>query len=169
MQSLNEEAQLVGSITGDLELTMIPSDVDLQPGEILLTSGLGGNYPADVVVGQVATVQKRKRYFPDCSKNRNRFLDLRAVLVITNFNAIDIDLLTGDEDRLMDILPSILVLIFTSCNWGDQSYPLQNGMADIALLFVVMWSLHPRQSGFIFQPCSRCLMTFISLCRSRQF
>lgn len=98
MQSLNEEAQLVGSITGDLELTMIPSDVDLQPGEILLTSGLGGNYPADVVVGQVATVQKKESdiFQTALVQSAIDFSTLRAVLVITNFNAIDIDLLTGD-------------------------------------------------------------------------
>jgi rod shape-determining protein MreC len=98
MQSLDEEAQLIGSITGDLELTMIPSDIDLQPGEILLTSGLGGNYPADIVVGQVVNVQKKESdiFQTAVVQSEIDFSTLRAVLVITNFNAIDIDLLTSE-------------------------------------------------------------------------
>jgi len=98
MQSLDEEAQLVGSITGDMQLTMIPSDVELQAGEILLTSGLGGNYPSDIVVGQVVNVQKKES---DIFQTANvdstiDFSTLRAVLVIINFSAIDIELLTGE-------------------------------------------------------------------------
>ena len=98
MQSLDEEAQLVGSITGDLQLSMIPSDVELQPGEILLTSGLGGDYPSDIVVGQVVNVQKKESDIFQTANVESTidFSTLRAVLVITNFSPIDIELLTGD-------------------------------------------------------------------------
>lgn len=98
MQSLNEEAQLIGSVTGDIELTMIPSDVNLMPGEILLTSGLGGNYPSDIVVGQVMNVQHKENdiFQSAVVQSQIDFTTLRAVLVITNFTAIDIDLLTND-------------------------------------------------------------------------
>jgi len=98
MQSLNEEAQLIGSVTGDIELTMIPSDVNLIPGEILLTSGLGGNYPSDIVVGQVMNVQHKENdiFQSAVVQSQIDFSTLRAVLVITNFTAIDIDLLTND-------------------------------------------------------------------------
>ncbi|HAF61038.1 MAG TPA: rod shape-determining protein MreC [Anaerolineaceae bacterium] len=98
MQSLNEEAQLIGSITGDIELTMIPTDVNLQAGEILLTSGLGGTYPADIVVGQVMNVQHKENdiFQSAVVQSEIDFSTLRAVLVITNFTAIDIDLLTND-------------------------------------------------------------------------
>ena len=98
MQSLKEEAQLIGSVTGDIELTMIPSDVNLQAGEILLTSGLGGTYPADVVVGQVMNVQHKENdiFQSAVVQSEIDFSTLRAVLVITNFAAIDIDLLTND-------------------------------------------------------------------------
>lgn len=98
MQSLNEEAQMIGSVTGDIELTMIPSDVNLMPGEILLTSGLGGNYPADIVVGQVMNVQHKENdiFQSAVVQSQIDFSTLRAVLLITNFTAIDIDLLTND-------------------------------------------------------------------------
>lgn len=98
MQSLDEEAQLVGSVTGDLELNMIPSDVNLQAGEILLTSGLGGNYPSDVVVGQVMNVQKKENdiFQTAVVQSAIDFSTIRAVLVITNFTPIDMDVLTSD-------------------------------------------------------------------------
>lgn len=65
----------------------------------------------------------------------------------------------------MDILlSSILVLVFTSLQLGVISrIPLQNGMADIALLFVVMWSLHPQAKRFYIPTLlAGGLMTFIS-------
>ncbi len=98
MQSLDEEAQLMGSITGDLQLTMISADIALQPGEILLTSGLGGNYPADIVVGQVSSVQKKESDIFQTAfvQSAIDYSTLRAVLVIVNFTAIDINLLTGE-------------------------------------------------------------------------
>jgi len=98
MQSINKEAQLVGSVTGDIQLTMIPSDANLQPGEILLTSGLGGTYPADIVVGQVLNVQKKESdiFQSAVVQTEIDFQTIRAVLIITNFSAIDIDLLTGE-------------------------------------------------------------------------
>jgi len=37
---------------------MIPQDATIVPGDVILTSGLGGNYPADIVIGQVVNVRK---------------------------------------------------------------------------------------------------------------
>ena len=53
----NTEAMLVGSVTGDLSLDMIPQDAAVQPGDVVLTSGLGGGYPANLLVGQVVSVR----------------------------------------------------------------------------------------------------------------
>jgi len=92
MQSLEKEAQLIGSITGDLSLEMVPQDVELNPGEILLTSGLGGNYPIDVLAGQVVSVRRKESdLFQTASVQPIvDFSVLRAVLVITNFRSINI-------------------------------------------------------------------------------
>ena len=92
MQSLKREAQLNGSITGDISLISIPQDVVVNPGEILLTSGLGGNYPADVLIGQVTNViKKENELFQTASVQPIvNFSTLRAVLIITNFKSIDI-------------------------------------------------------------------------------
>jgi rod shape-determining protein MreC len=92
MQSLKKEAQLIGSITGDINLISIPQDVVVNSGEILLTSGLGGNYPPDVLIGQVTSViKKENELFQSASVQPIvNFSSLRAVLIITNFKSIDI-------------------------------------------------------------------------------
>ncbi len=49
LESLGVAAQLAGSLTGELNLQMVPQDLDLKPGEIVLSSGLGGAYPSDLI------------------------------------------------------------------------------------------------------------------------
>lgn len=92
LQSSQTDIILTGSIIGDISLDMIPQDMIIQPGEIVLTSGLGGNYPADVLIGQVTNVRKRENeLFQTASVQPTvDFATLRAVLVITNFTPIDI-------------------------------------------------------------------------------
>ena len=92
LQSLKADAQLVGSLTGELTLEMIPSDVNLQPGELVLTSGLGGDYPSDVLIGQVVSVRKLETDLFQTATVQSAvdFNNLQAVLVITNFRPVDI-------------------------------------------------------------------------------
>lgn len=92
MQSLKRDAQLAGSITGDLNLINIPQDVVLDPGELLLTSGLGGNFPADILIGQVVSITKKENALFQTASVQPvvNFSALRAVLIITNFKEIDI-------------------------------------------------------------------------------
>jgi len=92
LQTLKREAQLVGSITGELYLQMIPQDVTLNAGEILLTSGIGGNYPADLLIGQVISARKKENELFQTAVVQPivDFTTLRAVLVVTSFKIIDI-------------------------------------------------------------------------------
>src|SRR5450759_4722249 len=60
LESSGIEAMLVGSVTGEVSLQQVPQGLTLTPGELILTSGLGGNYPPGIVVGQVVTVRKRE-------------------------------------------------------------------------------------------------------------
>jgi len=87
LQSSGVDAMLSGSVTGEVTLNMVPQDVVLKPGELILTSGLGGNYPAGIVVGQVVTVRKRETdLFQTASIQPSVDLtNMPAVLVITNF------------------------------------------------------------------------------------
>ena len=93
LQKAQTEALLTGSLTGDVNLSMVPQDINLQTGDLVLSSGLGANYPGDVVVGQVITVRKQETdLFQSASvQPAVDFSNLRAVLVITNFRPVNIE------------------------------------------------------------------------------
>ncbi len=92
LQTANTEAILVGSLTGDLTLDMISQDVTIEAGDVVLTSGLGGGYPPDLLVGQVISVQRRSyALFQKASLQPVvDFSRLEIVLIITNFKPVDI-------------------------------------------------------------------------------
>ncbi len=86
------DAILTGSVTGDLFLDMISQENKLAVGEVLFTSGLGGNYPKDILVGEITNIRKRENdLFQIASVQPSvDFESLRAVLVITNFRPTDL-------------------------------------------------------------------------------
>ena len=92
LQRSGAEAVLQGSITGDLTLEAIPQDVDVEPGDLVLTSGLGGNYPPNILIGQVSGVQESPvELFKSATVQPIvDFSQLDIVLVIVNFQPVDI-------------------------------------------------------------------------------
>ncbi len=82
---------LVGSLTGDLSLEQVPLDANLQTGDVVLTSGLGGDYVPNLLVGQVTGVRKLEfELFQSASVQPVvDFNRLQIVLVIVNFQPID--------------------------------------------------------------------------------
>lgn len=91
LEGLETDGQITGSITGEITLGMVSQDVALQPGILLLTSGLGGSYPANILVGQVVSVRKlTNELFQSATVQPVvDFSTLQAVLVITNFRPVD--------------------------------------------------------------------------------
>jgi rod shape-determining protein MreC len=87
IQPSGAEATLTGSITGDLTIESIPQEENVQIGDLVLTSGLGGNYPADILIGQISGVSKLPvELFQTASVQPIvDFSQLEVVLVITNF------------------------------------------------------------------------------------
>lgn len=92
LQNAETEASLIGSVTGDVTLDLIPQDILVEPGDLVLTSGLGGGYPPDLIIGQVVNVRSRDfdlfqqaTVQPVVDFNR-----LQIVLVIVNFKPVDI-------------------------------------------------------------------------------
>jgi rod shape-determining protein MreC len=82
-----------GQPDASLALTQIPLDATVNVGDIILTSGLGGNLPRSLVVGQVTEVVRRDidlaqsaRLRPAADYNR-----LELVLVITGFEALPVE------------------------------------------------------------------------------
>jgi len=92
LQSSQTEAVLSGSLTGDLTLDMLPRDANVSVGDIVLTSGLGGTYPQNIFIGQIQAVQNRENELFKTATVQPlvNFADLKAVLVIVNFNPVDL-------------------------------------------------------------------------------
>lgn len=92
LQNAETEASLLGSITGDVTLDLIPQDINIEIGDLALTSGLGGGYPPDLIVGQVVNVRSRDfDLFQQATiQPVVDFNHLSIVLVIVNFNPVDI-------------------------------------------------------------------------------
>lgn len=85
-------AVLNGSVTGELLLEMVPQSAGVQPGDLVLTSGLGGNYPSNILIGQVINVRKRETdlFQSGAVQPVVDFNRLEIVLVIVNFRPVDI-------------------------------------------------------------------------------
>ena len=92
LQKANTEAVVTGQVTGELLVNMIPQGTTVEPGDLVVTSGLGGNYPANLVLGQITSVHKRDfDLFQTASlQSTVDFTGLDIVLVITNFQPVDI-------------------------------------------------------------------------------
>jgi rod shape-determining protein MreC len=91
LKNANTDAVLVGSVTGDLSLDLISQDATIEAGDLILTSGLGGGFPPDLIVGQVVNVRKlpAELFQQATVQPAVDFSRLQIVLVITNFRAID--------------------------------------------------------------------------------
>ena len=85
---VDAECMVQGSITGDVTIEMVSQDVKLEPGQIVQTSGLGGDFPADFIIGQVLNVnQINNEIFQSASiLPAEDFNTLQAVLVVSNFS-----------------------------------------------------------------------------------
>lgn len=92
LKTANSEGQVSGSITGEVSLGLVSIDTQVDIGEVILTSGLGGTYPPNIFVGQVFSMQSRQNALFQTGSVQPivDFSTLSAVLVITNFEAVDI-------------------------------------------------------------------------------
>jgi rod shape-determining protein MreC len=95
LQTTQTEAILRGSQTSDLTVENIPQDISVVGGDLVLTSSLGGTYPANIFVGQIQVIhQAQGQLFQSASMQPVVIFDaLQAVLIITNFEPVDTQLL----------------------------------------------------------------------------
>lgn len=99
LQEAETEAVLAGGITGELTLELIPQSATLQSGDLIVTSGYGGSYPANLLIGQVSTIRSNAYdLFQSASvQPAVDFSQLEIVLIIVNFQSIDISPLIPDS------------------------------------------------------------------------
>lgn len=92
LQTADTSAILSGSVTGDVSLDLISQNVTVESGDLILTSGLGGGYPADLIIGQIVTVRSLEfELFQQATvQPAVDFSRLEIVLVITNFRPVNI-------------------------------------------------------------------------------
>jgi rod shape-determining protein MreC len=92
LEKAKKEAILTGTVSGDLTLDLVPQDVVLEAGDLVLTSGLGGGFPPDLIVGQVLNVRKRDAdlFQQAIVQPVVDFTQLKIVLIITDFRPVDI-------------------------------------------------------------------------------
>lgn len=100
LQESKIEAQVRGSVTGDITLEMVSPSVNLAEGDLVFTSGLGGTYPAEILIGQVSSLEiNENELFQTASIQPSvDFSNLQAVLVISNFRAVDINPLVPETN-----------------------------------------------------------------------
>ena len=86
------QAVIRGEVSGEISLAMIPQSAPVEIGDLILTSGLGGNYPTNILIGQVTSVRRRETdLFQSASVQPVMdFNQLEIVLIITNFRPVDI-------------------------------------------------------------------------------
>ena len=92
LQASRDEGVVVGRQGGGLELQYLSQQAELNPGDVVLTSGLSGRVPAGIVLGTISAVQRldyevlqKAIVTPGVDFNR-----LEIVLVITNFQPVNL-------------------------------------------------------------------------------
>jgi rod shape-determining protein MreC len=93
LQPSRDRAVLSGTITGDLILEFIPQSANVNPGDLVLSSGFGGNYPPNILIGQVTSIRSLDfdLFQSGSVQPVVDFEQLEIVLVITNFQPIDME------------------------------------------------------------------------------
>jgi rod shape-determining protein MreC len=92
LQSSRATGQVQGLVSGDLTMKYISQERDISEGEIVLTSGLGGNLPKGIVIGQVTAVEQRDgEMFQQATVSPTVDFDrLEKVLVIMAFEPVEL-------------------------------------------------------------------------------
>lgn len=92
LQTSRAQGIVQGRLTGNLRMGLIPLEASVEVGDVVLTSGLGGNFPPDIVIGQVTSVRQFEFELNQEAEVRSlvSFDTLEFVLVVTNFVPIDI-------------------------------------------------------------------------------
>jgi rod shape-determining protein MreC len=92
LQSSQVQAQINGSVTSEINLLMVTQNAKVPINELVLTSGLGGDFPANIVIGKVTSIRKLETDLFQTATVQPvvDLTNISAVLVITNFKPVDI-------------------------------------------------------------------------------
>ncbi len=82
-----------GQLTNPLQMKWIEQDIQISENELVMTSGLGGNFPPDLVVGRVTHIeQSTSELFQEAEvRSGVDFERLEIVLIITDFIPVEME------------------------------------------------------------------------------
>ncbi len=91
LQRSGAEGTVIGQLQGDMRMEYIPQSVLVEPGDVVLTSGLGGTFPPGIVIGRVTSVRRQQATFFQAAEVQSTvdFDSLDIVSVVTSFNPVD--------------------------------------------------------------------------------
>lgn len=98
LQTSRGEGAISGQLQGGLLMDLISQDITISPGDLVLTSGLGGNFPSGIVIGQVTSVHRQAAALFQQAEVRPTvdFNKLEVVSVITGFTPVDVNQFQND-------------------------------------------------------------------------
>jgi rod shape-determining protein MreC len=93
LQLARANGVLAAQLNGELWIDLIDQNAEITQGELALTSGLGGKYPADIPVGQVISIRRRdyELFQQAIIQPSVNFDELEIVLIITNFRPLPLE------------------------------------------------------------------------------
>lgn len=91
LQTNRVEGSVIGQVSGNLRMTLLPQGASVQVGDLVLTSGLGGTLPPDLVIGQVTSTRQFESDIEQSAEVRSLidFDTQEIVMVITSFEPVD--------------------------------------------------------------------------------
>ena len=91
LQTNRVEGSVIGQVSGNLRMTLLPQGASVQVGDLVLTSGLGGTLPPDLVIGQVTSTRQFESDIEQSAEIRSLidFDTQEIVMVITSFEPVD--------------------------------------------------------------------------------
>lgn len=92
LQTNRVQGTVRGKVAGTLEMVLIGLDAQIVSGTLVITSGLGGNFPQDIVIGQVTSFRLADTGLSQIAQVSSliNFDTLEFALVITNFQPVDL-------------------------------------------------------------------------------
>lgn len=98
LQATRATGLVVGQPDGSLEMQYIPQEAEVQVGDVVLTSGLGGTMPKGLVIGQVSAVEGEAYEVFQTAVVRPAvdFERLEIALVLTGFEQVPLDEVTSE-------------------------------------------------------------------------
>lgn len=92
LQTSRADGVVVGQLAGDLVMSYIPVDAAVREGDLVMTSGLGQTFPADLLLGRVMSVALDESELYQVARVRSlvEFDRLEIVQVVINFEPVDL-------------------------------------------------------------------------------